>query len=134
MNPQYALEIIENAEDYEILSTNLQPFFWRKVKTILRQNKKAALQEFLFGYDSGREQATKSTGEGSSPAFQQMEDKIQNLHNQVNSLQKRILQLENQIIKMAADTNLPSDTQNIRFNSGKRSEQGDSLKQKKVLL
>jgi len=54
-----------------------------------------------------------------------MEDKIQNLHNQANSLQKRILQLENQIIKMAADTNVPSDTQNIRFNSGKRSEQGD---------
>jgi len=24
----YALEIMENAQDYEILSTNLQPFFW----------------------------------------------------------------------------------------------------------
>ena len=38
-----ALEIMENAKDYEILSTNLQPFFWRKVKNIIRQNKKAAL-------------------------------------------------------------------------------------------
>jgi len=45
----YALEILENGKDYEILETNLQPFFWRKVKNIIRQNKKAALQEFLFG-------------------------------------------------------------------------------------
>jgi len=39
----YALEIIQNAENYEISQTNLQPFFWRKVKNIIRQNKKAAL-------------------------------------------------------------------------------------------
>src|SRR5689334_11458797 len=26
----YALEIIDNRKDYEILSTNLQPFFWKK--------------------------------------------------------------------------------------------------------
>ena len=38
----YALEILENGRDYEILETNLQPFFWRKVKNIIRQNKKAA--------------------------------------------------------------------------------------------
>jgi len=36
----YALEILENGKDYEILKTNLQPSFWRKLKTILRQNKK----------------------------------------------------------------------------------------------
>jgi len=34
----YALEIMEMRENYEILKTNLQPFFWRKVKTIIRQN------------------------------------------------------------------------------------------------
>ena len=45
----YALEILETGKDYEILQTNLQPFFWRKVKNIIRQNKKAAFQEFLFG-------------------------------------------------------------------------------------
>ena len=45
----YALEIMETGEDYEILNTNLQPFFWRKVKNIIRQNKKGALLEFLFG-------------------------------------------------------------------------------------
>lgn len=45
----YALEIIENGKDYEILKTNLEPSFWRKLKTILRQNKKIVLLQFLFG-------------------------------------------------------------------------------------
>ena len=36
----YVLEIMENGQDYQILKTNLQPSFWRKLKTILRQNKK----------------------------------------------------------------------------------------------
>ena len=39
---------MENSQEYEILSTNLQPFFWKKVRNIIRQNKKSALQEFLF--------------------------------------------------------------------------------------
>jgi hypothetical protein len=34
---------METGEEYEILNTNLQPFFWRKVKNIIRQNKKSAL-------------------------------------------------------------------------------------------
>lgn len=45
----YALQIIKNGKEYENLFTNLQPFFWRKVENIHRQNKKGALQEFLFG-------------------------------------------------------------------------------------
>ena len=44
----YALEIMENGEEYQILKTNLQPSFWRKLKTILRQNKKIVLLQFLF--------------------------------------------------------------------------------------
>ncbi len=83
----YALEIIENAQDYEILSTNFQPFFWKKVKNITRQNKKGALVEFLFGSDNGRGDSYQS----SSPA---LDAKIQNLQNQVNSLQDRISDLE----------------------------------------
>jgi hypothetical protein len=77
----YALEIIENAQDYEILSTNLQPFFWRKVKNILRQNKKVALQQFLFG----------------SLQQSDVEEKIQILENQVASLQQRIIDLETKL-------------------------------------
>jgi len=40
---------MENGKDLEVLKTNLQPFSWRKVKNIIRQNKKKALLEFLFG-------------------------------------------------------------------------------------
>ena len=46
---------MENAKDVEALKTNLQPFFWRKVKTILRQNKKGALLQFLFGSNQNSE-------------------------------------------------------------------------------
>ena len=86
----YALEIMENGENYEILQTNLQPFFWKKVKNIIRQNKKAALQEFLFGKDKVNKDQTL----GSNFAFQQMEKKIQNLQSQLQSLQQKIMQLE----------------------------------------
>ena len=82
----YALEIMETGEDYEILNTNLQPFFWRKVKNIIRQNKKGALLEFLFG-----SQDQESSSISISDEF---EKKVQNLHNQVNSLQNRIRYLE----------------------------------------
>jgi len=86
----YALEIIENVQDYEILSTNLQPFFWKKVKNIIRQNKKGALLEFLFGSDNDKGDSFQSL----SPSLKEMEKKIKNFQNQVNFLQARICDLE----------------------------------------
>jgi len=83
----YGLEIMQMGENYEILKTNLQPFFWRKVKTIIRQNQKGALLEFLFG----KGEDNKSVNRGSNPAF---DDRIQNLQNQINSLQQKIIELE----------------------------------------
>jgi hypothetical protein len=67
----YGLEIMKNAKDYQILSTNLKPFFWRKVKNISRQNKKRALHEFLFGskYPGGED--NRSGVEGSDPDLYQ---------------------------------------------------------------
>jgi len=91
----YALEIMETGKEYEILSTNLQPFFWRKVKNIIQQNKKAALQEFLFGKGTDN----KTLNQGSNHHLQEMQDKIQSLHNQVNSLQQQIIQLESKLEK-----------------------------------
>ena len=83
----YALEILENGQDYQILKTNLQPSFWRKLKTILRQNKKIVLLQFLFGKDEDN----KLVNQGWNPAF---DDRIQNLQNQINSLQQKIIELE----------------------------------------
>jgi hypothetical protein len=88
----YALETMGKGEDYEILNTNLQPFFWRKVKNIIRQNKKDALLQFLFGKVNSS--GYSHSYQGSSPTLQEMEDKITNLQSQVNSLQDRIIQLE----------------------------------------
>jgi len=81
----YVLEIMENGENYEILQTNLQPFFWKKVKNIIRQNKKAALQEFLFG----AQESIPST-----EIQNDLKDKIENLQNQVNFLQQKVIHLE----------------------------------------
>jgi predicted acetyltransferase len=85
---------METGKEYEILNTNLQPFFWRKVKNIIRQNKKSALEEFLFGYDNVREQVNTSTTERSSTLLEEMKDKSQNLQNQVTLFQQKVINLE----------------------------------------
>jgi len=98
----YALEIIETAKDYEILETNLQPFFWRKVKTIIRQNKKAALQEFLFGKDEDK----KSVGEDSIPylenQIQALKKSNDELCSQVNSLSQQVPRFQQKVIDLEA--------------------------------
>jgi len=90
----YTLEIMQTEKNYEILITNLQPFFWRKVKNIIRQNKKGALLEFLFGYNSSRKEDGKSVDEGSNPRIKILEDQIENLQNQVTLLQQKVINLE----------------------------------------
>jgi hypothetical protein len=77
------LEIMEKGEDCEILLTNLQPFFWKKVEKVIRQNKKGALQEFLFGSQFNQ-----------SINHSDLQEKIQ---NQLNSLQQKIIDLETKI-------------------------------------
>ena len=94
---------MENAKDYEILSTNLQPSFWRKVKNIIRQNKKAALQEFLFVTRDGRGSIYGGLNLFSKTS---LEETIQNIQNQVNSLQKKVIDLENQILVKEGKLNM----------------------------
>jgi hypothetical protein len=59
------------------------------VKNIIRQNKKDALLEFLFGKDENN----KLLGEGSNPQGEEMRKTLQ---NQLDSLQQRVIHLENQ--------------------------------------
>jgi hypothetical protein len=82
----YALEFLEVGKNSEILETNLQPFFWKNVKNKIRQNKKTALQEFLF-----------NTAEEPIGSILHLEDQIQRLQNQVNSFQDRISDLETKL-------------------------------------
>nr|WPV76506.1 hypothetical protein [Naviculales sp.] len=121
---------MENGENYEILQTNLQPFFWKKVKNIIRQNKKAALQEFLFGKDAVNKDQTL----GSNLAFQQMEKKIQNLQSQLQSLQQKIMQLEhNKNILRKTNLNVFSEAPKSPKIDSLTLEQGYStLKRKKA--
>jgi len=86
----YALEFMENGKDSKILSTNLQPFFWKKVKNVIVQNKKGALQEFLFG-----SQLNLSINHSNSQ--NDLEEKIQILQNQLNSLQQKVIDLETKV-------------------------------------
>jgi uncharacterized protein (DUF3084 family) len=116
----YALEILENGKDYEILQTNLQPFFWRKVKNIIRQNKKSALQEFLFGKNDD----SKLDNQTSNPRIKILEDQIQNLSNQVDSLQQKIIQLEhNQNILRETNLNVFSEPSKIDFKTSSNAQQ-----------
>jgi hypothetical protein len=116
----YALEILENGKVYEILQTNLQPFFWRKVKNIIRQNKKSALQEFLFGKNDD----SKLDNQTSNPRIKILEDQIQNLSNQVDSLQQKIIQLEhNQNILRETNLNVFSEPSKIDFKTSSNAQQ-----------
>ena len=81
----YALEIFERTNNSQILKTNLKPSFWRNLKSILRQNKKTVLLQFLFG-----------RGYSYPPSSSHLEDQIQTLKNQIDSLQEKIIQLEQQ--------------------------------------
>ena len=94
----YALEIMEKGKDYEILTTNLQPFFWRKVKNIIRQNQKAALQEFLFEKDEN----SNPNKEASNPRIQILEDQIQNLHK--SYVPSRVSSTKNNSIREQSNT------------------------------
>ena len=115
---------MENGKDLEILRTNLQSSFWRKLKRILRQNKKAVLLEFLFG-SQGSTFQTHLTKE--------LEEKIQIFKNQIASLQERVIHLENQNLVMEGKLNmLSADDRRSKSHTVKREQSDSTLKQNKA--
>ena len=80
----YALEIIQNEKDVQILKTNFKPLFWTRLPNILRQNRNSVLLEFLF--DSSGFPSTQNQ-HGS------LEKKLQSLEDQINLLQDQIIHL-----------------------------------------
>lgn len=81
----YVLDIIETGKDHQVLSTNLPPYFWRKVKKPLHKNQQGVLQQFLFGPES------------SSNLEIDLETKIQSLQNQIDSLQQILMGLKTRV-------------------------------------
>ena len=117
--------MIQIGENCEILKTNLQPFFWRKVKTIIRQNQKCALLEFLFGKDQDQ----------TLGLIPHLEDQIQTLQNQMDYLQQEISELKhNQILEIKKTLSellkrseaSKIDQPKVSYTSSERSEQYDS--------
>lgn len=142
----YALEIIENAQDYEILSTNLQPFFWKKVKNIIRQNKKGALLEFLFGGEVTRMGSNNDRGDSFqslSPSLKEMEKKIKNLQNQVTLIQQKVINLEAKLdnskyplsdaLEASKSPLKPLSGSNISYNQKKQQNQSNFRTLGKIL-
>lgn len=80
-----ALDIIETGKDYEILATNLPPFFWRKVGKIIRKNQQGALQEFLFG------------SQFHPDLREYLKEKSQILQNQLYFLTEKVRNLETRV-------------------------------------
>ena len=76
------------AKDVEVLKTNLQPFFQKKLKNVIQQNKKSTLLEFLFGSEKPDVDIRKE--------FKNLKEKIEGLQDQVNSLHQKITELDNQ--------------------------------------
>ncbi len=104
---------MNNQKDLQILKTNLKPSFWRNLRTILRQNKKQVLLQFLFG-----------RGYSYQPSSYYLEDQIQTLQNQVDSLQQEISELKhNQTLQIKKVLSEPLE----RSQAAKIDQQDDSI-------
>ena len=139
----YALEIMEKGlsagsarKDHEILQTNLQSFFWKQVHNIIRQNKKGALQEFLFGSEVTRMGSTYGRGEvytildtSSSPALdakiQTLQKSYDALRSQVQSLQQKVIQLEAKLMRIEQSFKYPLIEPSQPLESSKTVQQGN---------
>lgn len=75
----YVLEIMNQGKFCKILETNLKLNFWSKVQSLIRQNRKELLLKFLFQNFSDLNQ--------------------EDLQDQIKSLKKKILEIENQLNK-----------------------------------
>ena len=121
----YALEIMENGKEYEILETNLQPFFWKKVENIIRQNKKAALQEFLF------KSHQESNVEENIKIIQNLETQVYFLYARIIGLKDEYTDLKKELLEQLENA-LSKAVQ--RLESSITTQQGDSTLKSEQLL
>jgi hypothetical protein len=67
----YALEIINQGRYFQVLETNMKPYFWTEIGHVIRQNRKLILLNFLFDIPS-----------------------LENYQNQIKFLKKKMAELE----------------------------------------
>lgn len=73
----YALEIIQDEKLITVLKTNFQPLFWRRVKNIIKQNKRNCIVEFLF-------EASNSISLSSDQELRQVREEVQKVTSNPN--------------------------------------------------
>lgn len=82
----YTLEIIQDEKLITAIKTNFQPLFWRRVKNVIKQNKKNSLVEFLFGFSN-------SINVSSDPESRQLGKKIQKIQSKISLLQQKQIEI-----------------------------------------
>jgi hypothetical protein len=83
----HALTIVGSGNKAKIHMTNLQPFFWRKLTNVIRQNKKGVLHEFLVALQL-------NPLNNRFESKNNLEERVRNLTNRLTILEKRLLNLE----------------------------------------
>ena len=78
-----ALEIIQDEKQIKVFKTNFQPLFWNRVQTVIRQNKKNGLLEFLFGFSN-------SSNLDDDQESKQVIKKMETLENKIRLLEEKI--------------------------------------------
>jgi uncharacterized protein YlxW (UPF0749 family) len=96
---------MENGKNVEVLNTNLKSPFWRTLKHILRQNKKAVLIKFLF---LTSELEVSNNPEDKIKKIRNFEALLKSLQDQIKYLQEKVTYLENQIRTKKEDTKMLS--------------------------
>jgi len=82
----HTLEIMQGDKNYEILATNLEPFFWRNIKRIMDQNKKGGLENFLF---------PKEKLNVTFSSAKDIDSEINILKNKIEILERKNMELKN---------------------------------------
>lgn len=98
----YVSEILEKGGDknVKVLETNFPPLFWKRVKEVIRQNKKGALTELLV-------ETSNSSIKNSNLSVEKL---IQDLQLQVNLLRDKVIRLES-----SSPATQTTETQDSRF-------------------
>lgn len=74
----YILKLFKKAKHSKILETNLKPYFWPEISSVIRQNNTEKLLKFLFG--------PSNTSISLLDRINSLENKVINLENKIKSL------------------------------------------------
>lgn len=101
----YAIEIMENGRDRQILHTNLSPLFWEDVKDVIRQNRKKALDTFLFESELNESIQDSWSQNNFEEELKRVNEKLNSLEAECKSLKGNVNRLEEKVDSLDDDVN-----------------------------